>query len=244
MDCQEIKNIIPRYFKHTASEDEIKLVEEHLCICHECRTTLGELMDTMDEPSSNEKSENLQPQENLAADNTDKTPEFTPKEPEKSEDEEIEYFSADEAKIPDSTIKPSLENVPKEPEPEPKLEPLPEPVPEPEPEPELEPEPEPEPVPEPEPEPEPEPVPEPVPEPEPDNEPSFQEPSPEPELKPKPDAGSLGPEKSFKDEYSADQDYSLDEIPIDNNKLGVFEYTCLGIGVITLGVLFYLLLKG
>jgi len=49
MDCQEIKNIIPRYFQHTASEEEVKAVEEHLCVCHECRLALGELMDKMEE---------------------------------------------------------------------------------------------------------------------------------------------------------------------------------------------------
>ena len=30
MDCQEIKKIIPRYFQHTASEEEIKQVETEL----------------------------------------------------------------------------------------------------------------------------------------------------------------------------------------------------------------------
>jgi len=45
MDCNKVKEIIPKYFNHTASEEEIKAVEEHLCICHECRTALGELMD-------------------------------------------------------------------------------------------------------------------------------------------------------------------------------------------------------
>ena len=45
MECAEIRKIIPQYFRHTASEEEITLVEEHLCVCHDCRTVLGELMD-------------------------------------------------------------------------------------------------------------------------------------------------------------------------------------------------------
>ncbi|MFA7677676.1 MAG: zf-HC2 domain-containing protein [Candidatus Omnitrophota bacterium] len=54
MECEEIKRIIPRYFQHTATEDEIRQVEEHLCICHDCRATLGELMDKLtEEPQSN-----------------------------------------------------------------------------------------------------------------------------------------------------------------------------------------------
>lgn len=50
MDCEEIKKIIPRYYNHTAAEEEIKKVEEHLCICHNCRTNLSELMDKESEP--------------------------------------------------------------------------------------------------------------------------------------------------------------------------------------------------
>src|SRR4030042_2922387 len=49
MDCGEIKKIIPRYYNHTANEEEIKKVEEHLCVCHECRQLLGELMDQVAE---------------------------------------------------------------------------------------------------------------------------------------------------------------------------------------------------
>jgi len=45
MECEEVKKIIPQYFQHTASEEEIQAVEEHLCVCHDCRTVLGELMD-------------------------------------------------------------------------------------------------------------------------------------------------------------------------------------------------------
>jgi len=45
MDCEDIKKIIPRYYQHIASEEEITQVEEHLCVCHDCRAVLGELMD-------------------------------------------------------------------------------------------------------------------------------------------------------------------------------------------------------
>jgi len=49
MECEEIKKIIPKYFQHTASAEEIQVVEEHLCVCHDCRTVLGELMDKASE---------------------------------------------------------------------------------------------------------------------------------------------------------------------------------------------------
>ncbi|MEI8350589.1 MAG: zf-HC2 domain-containing protein [Candidatus Omnitrophota bacterium] len=45
MLCDEIKEIIPAYIKHTAAEDKIREVEEHLCVCNECREFLGQLMD-------------------------------------------------------------------------------------------------------------------------------------------------------------------------------------------------------
>ncbi|MFA6281922.1 MAG: zf-HC2 domain-containing protein [Candidatus Omnitrophota bacterium] len=45
MNCEEIKTIIPAYIKHTATEDQILQVEEHLCICNECREFLGQTMD-------------------------------------------------------------------------------------------------------------------------------------------------------------------------------------------------------
>lgn len=65
MDCDEIKRILPKYFQHQASDDEIKMVEEHLCVCHECRATLGEIMDKLAEeeviqPQKEEKTEELQ----------------------------------------------------------------------------------------------------------------------------------------------------------------------------------------
>jgi len=45
MLCDEIKEIIPAYIKHTAAEDKIREVEEHLCVCNDCREFLGQLMD-------------------------------------------------------------------------------------------------------------------------------------------------------------------------------------------------------
>jgi len=57
MNCEEIKTIIPAYIKHTATEDEILKVEEHLCVCNECREFLGQ---TMDRPNlTEEKRETL-----------------------------------------------------------------------------------------------------------------------------------------------------------------------------------------
>jgi len=60
MNCDEIKKIIPRYFQHTAGEEEMKKVEEHLCVCHDCRLALGELMDKLTEFGSPEdKTEDI-----------------------------------------------------------------------------------------------------------------------------------------------------------------------------------------
>lgn len=45
IDCEKIKDIIPRYVNHTASAQDIQSVEEHLCICAVCREHLGGLLD-------------------------------------------------------------------------------------------------------------------------------------------------------------------------------------------------------
>ncbi|MDD4183263.1 MAG: zf-HC2 domain-containing protein [Candidatus Omnitrophica bacterium] len=45
MSCEEIKSIIPLYIKHTATDQDISKVEEHLCICDTCRQHLAQLMD-------------------------------------------------------------------------------------------------------------------------------------------------------------------------------------------------------
>ncbi|MBU2044502.1 MAG: zf-HC2 domain-containing protein [Candidatus Omnitrophica bacterium] len=60
MDCQEIKGVIPKYFNHTATDEEIKLVEEHLCVCHDCRSTLGELMDKLAIPEESKPEQTSQ----------------------------------------------------------------------------------------------------------------------------------------------------------------------------------------
>ncbi|MBU2473386.1 MAG: zf-HC2 domain-containing protein [Candidatus Omnitrophica bacterium] len=60
MDCQEIKEVIPKYFNHTATDEEIKLVEEHLCVCHDCRSTLGELMDKLAIPEESKPEQTSQ----------------------------------------------------------------------------------------------------------------------------------------------------------------------------------------
>ncbi len=59
MSCEEIKTIIPAYIKHTATEAEILKVEEHLCVCNECREYLGQ---TMDRPGITEKKEESLPE--------------------------------------------------------------------------------------------------------------------------------------------------------------------------------------
>ncbi|MDP2924650.1 MAG: zf-HC2 domain-containing protein [Candidatus Omnitrophota bacterium] len=45
MICEEIKDIIPKYVKHDIQEPEITQVEEHLCVCNECRLFLSQFMD-------------------------------------------------------------------------------------------------------------------------------------------------------------------------------------------------------
>jgi len=45
MDCEKIKEIIPRYVRHQTSEEEITIVEEHLCVCQLCRDYLGQALD-------------------------------------------------------------------------------------------------------------------------------------------------------------------------------------------------------
>jgi len=45
MDCKDIKKIIPGYIVHSSTEDEIQKVEEHLCVCQECRDYLADLLD-------------------------------------------------------------------------------------------------------------------------------------------------------------------------------------------------------
>lgn len=45
MNCEEVKAIIPGYINHTASEAQIDAIEEHLCVCNDCRQFLGHAID-------------------------------------------------------------------------------------------------------------------------------------------------------------------------------------------------------
>jgi predicted anti-sigma-YlaC factor YlaD len=45
MECEQVREIIPIYINHNVSEEETKKVEEHLCICHDCRLFLTNLID-------------------------------------------------------------------------------------------------------------------------------------------------------------------------------------------------------
>lgn len=54
MDCEGIKNLMPDYIRHTASPEDTTKVEEHLCICNNCRETLAKIMDKEDILSTNE----------------------------------------------------------------------------------------------------------------------------------------------------------------------------------------------
>ncbi|MBP7088348.1 MAG: zf-HC2 domain-containing protein [Candidatus Omnitrophica bacterium] len=104
MDCEEIKRIIPRYFQHTASEEEIKKVEEHLCVCHDCRTTLGELMDKLSEsePSETPKEDKEPTFEQPAPDNISKAEEIPSspvQEASLKEDKELEPLPPEEEKV-------------------------------------------------------------------------------------------------------------------------------------------------
>jgi hypothetical protein len=55
MTCEEIKKLLTKYVQHTADEEEIKKVEEHLCVCHDCRSSLGKIMDKLDESDKEDK---------------------------------------------------------------------------------------------------------------------------------------------------------------------------------------------
>jgi len=48
VDCGKIKSIIPGYIQHTVSMDDIRSVEEHLCICQGCREYLGSFLEKED----------------------------------------------------------------------------------------------------------------------------------------------------------------------------------------------------
>lgn len=58
MECESIKKLIPSYISHTASGEEIKNVEEHLCICNACREYLAKVMDN-DIPEENKIADSV-----------------------------------------------------------------------------------------------------------------------------------------------------------------------------------------
>jgi len=97
MECSKIKEVIPKYFNHTASEEEIKTVEEHLCVCHDCRTALGELMDKTTDSEQPADKGNLDQEMQIIPGNMPETPlgeevKTTTSENLESKSEDIEYF--------------------------------------------------------------------------------------------------------------------------------------------------------
>lgn len=65
MNCEDIKSFIPSYIKHTATEDQIKYVEEHLCLCNTCRDYLAQTMDNIPlQQNAQEITNPLQPNHN------------------------------------------------------------------------------------------------------------------------------------------------------------------------------------
>ncbi len=62
MDCQGVKQIIPLYVKHAASDHEAKQVEAHLCVCDECRQHLANVMDNPSPQSMSSPQEMAMPQ--------------------------------------------------------------------------------------------------------------------------------------------------------------------------------------
>ena len=274
MECEEIKKIIPGYFKHTATEEEVKQVEEHLCICHECRTALGELMDEVSqegEPAvfEGQDQEAKEPPAQEKPQEPVQEPIEEPKKEEEvplvaeeeliplSEDKEgMEYFpgeAADEsaagkksdAKSEPEPAEPLQEEKAHEPEPTEFL--AEEPA---ESKPVFIPEEEPPKAAEPQ-----------------GQEPPKEEPSlpSEAELVPAPEEEAPKPAKEEtapvgasiestlkeasvpeeKESLPPEEDlYSLDEHPIEKSKVGIFEYVSLGVGVVILLFVIYLLTKG
>ncbi|MDD5195126.1 MAG: zf-HC2 domain-containing protein [Candidatus Omnitrophica bacterium] len=61
MNCEEVKAIIPAYINHSASQDETGLVEEHLCICNDCRQSLSQAIDNSPRAPTKEKQPDTNP---------------------------------------------------------------------------------------------------------------------------------------------------------------------------------------
>lgn len=92
MECEKIKKIIPKYFQHVVSEEEIQLVEEHLCVCHDCRTILGKLMDKL-EVNPYQESEKVEKETEEKVEKTEEVIETPQVSPEQEKD--MEYFSGE-----------------------------------------------------------------------------------------------------------------------------------------------------
>ena len=229
MDCEEIKKIIPRYFQHSATEEEIKKVEEHLCVCHDCRTTLGELMDKLSSPADSDAP--AQEQESLPSSQETNTESEVAQEsllqsqasdkPEKDESEPkvAQVPDVDLGMNPDdgdrSVSEESDSVVSKEPAqvPEEKLEAR-----------EYEP-------------------PEPASSSEPDE--KIKAPKEEQAQEPEDKKSEWDLEgDKFEADLKDKPDYSLDEKPLDENKISSIEYICLAIGVVAFLFIIYLLVAG
>ncbi len=45
MECPELRKDFPFYVRHQLSEEKVQILEEHLCVCQECRDFLSNLLD-------------------------------------------------------------------------------------------------------------------------------------------------------------------------------------------------------
>lgn len=57
VNCDEIKNLIPGYIKHSIEEEDAKKIEEHLCVCEQCRKHLALYMDKIEHPEKSAEKE-------------------------------------------------------------------------------------------------------------------------------------------------------------------------------------------
>lgn len=49
MDCARVREIIPGYIRHTLLAEESVSIEEHLCVCNDCRNFLAKTMDELED---------------------------------------------------------------------------------------------------------------------------------------------------------------------------------------------------
>lgn len=57
VNCDEIKSLIPGYIKHSVEEEDAKKIEEHLCVCEQCRKHLAVYMDKIEHPEKSAEKE-------------------------------------------------------------------------------------------------------------------------------------------------------------------------------------------